>query len=231
MNRVLRAFAAVVAATGCALPATAQAAELGFYVGGFYAESSKDAQIGFFDEYALGVYDVNGFTPVQGSLAVEDKDSGYGFLGGYRLLRNLAFEGEYMELGAVEYRATSDGSFVSGPVTGPATFNVNVDSGTSGMALSALGILPVSYRWEAYARLGVLIATNEFDSFLSDGARTGRDSFNESSIDYLAGIGAGFLFAEIYTARFEFRRVFDAGADETGEGDVDLISFGFTVGF
>lgn len=228
MNRVPGAYAAVVAVAGCALSGAAQSQELGFYVGGFYAETSKDAGIGPFDEFALLVYDAVGFAPGQGSSRLEEKDSGYGFQAGYRLLRNLAFEGEYMDLGAVEYRSTNEGAFNNGP----GTLDANFDSGTSGMALSAVGILPIGYRWEIYARLGVLFATSEFDIFLSNGVSTLRDNVSESSTDYLAGVGAGFLFAEIYTARLEFRRVFDAGAnDPVGEGDVDVISLGFTVGF
>ena len=60
-----------------------------------------------------------------------------------------------------------------------------------------------------------------------------RDSFSESSTDYLAGVGAGFSFAEVYTARLEYDRVFDAGAEDAGgeARNVDVITLGFTVAF
>ena len=47
----------------------------------------------------------------------------------------------------------------------------------------------------------------------------------------LAGAGVGFTFAEIYTLRGEYQRVFDAGDDTVGEGDQDLVTVGVTVKF
>ena len=93
-------------------------------------------------------------------------------------------------------------------------------------------MLPLSYRAEVYARVGILFSTTDFNIYLSDGSDELRDSFSESSTDYLAGVGAGFSFAEVYTARIEYQRVFDAGAEDAGgEADVDVITLGFTVAF
>jgi hypothetical protein len=94
-----------------------------------------------------------------------------------------------------------------------------------------LGILPLSYRWEVYGRAGVLFASNELTLFLTDGVGNFKDTLNGSSTDLLAGAGAGFTFAEIYTLRAEYQRVFDAGDDTVGEGDQDLATVGVTVRF
>src|SRR5690606_16216818 len=105
---------------------------------------------------------------------------------GYRLTPHIAFEGGYKELGVLAYRDVSTGEFPDGP----STLNLNVDSETSGMAVSVLGILPVTYRVELYARAGALFATNKFKTFFQDSeGNTSRDEFSQSSTDYLAGVG------------------------------------------
>ena len=39
-------------------------------------------------------------------------------------------------------------------------------------------------------------------------------------------IGAGFTFAEIYTVRIEYQRLFDAGDENTDEADLDMAIIG-----
>ena len=113
----------------------------------------------------------------------------------------------------------------------PATFSQKIAAKTSGMTLSALGILPLSYRTEIYGRVGVMFATNDLGVRIDYVTGSDNPSISDSSTDLLAGIGAGFTFAEIYTARLEYLRVFDAGSSDTGEADVDMISLGVTVTF
>jgi hypothetical protein len=164
---------------------------------------------------------------VQNSSSLDKKDSSFGFLAGYRFTPYLAAEGAYLDLGALAYRARTQGSFPDDPTT----LTTNFDSETSGIALSGLAILPVSYRLEVYARAGVLLATNNFKLFLEDRGDTFHDEFSESSTDLLAGAGVSWSFFEIYDARLEFQRVFDAGDEATGEGDVDVVSLGIKVAF
>jgi opacity protein-like surface antigen len=228
MTRLTWRWVAVCAMACIATVGTAQAQQLGFYVGGSFGQGDKAAEKAPFDTFATDIYAFFGFTPATSSSKLDPKDSTFGFVAGYRLLPNLAFEGGYMELGAVSYRSNATGSF---GVT-PSGLTLNVDTETSGIALSALGVLPLSYRAEVYARVGILFSTTDFNIYLSDGTDALRDSFSESSTDYLAGVGAGFSFAEVYTARIEYQRVFDAGAEDAGgEADVDVITLGFTVAF
>lgn len=206
----------------------AQAAEAGFYVGGYYGETSRDANIAPFDADGQDIYDFFGFTASQTSSKIDKKDSAYGFTAGYRLTPYIAFEGGYVDLGSVSYRAVSQGNFDDGA----ATLNLNVDSETSGIALSALGILPIGYSWEFYARGGVLVATSKLKTFVTDGAGSARDVFSETTTDFLAGVGASMAFLEIYGLRLEYQRVFSAGNDTSLSGDdIDMVSLGVTVAF
>jgi hypothetical protein len=204
------------------------AAELGFYVAGHYGEAKiGGADKAVFDDFAVFAYSAYGFTPETTTSALsDDRDKSFGMAAGYRLFRNLAFEAAYADLGEISYRNDSFGTHIDHQEPWFQKQSV----GVSGIAVSALGILPVSYRWELFARAGVFFATNEIDLYITD--FFGEDSvrFSDSSTEMLAGVGASFSFAEVYGARFEFQRVFDAG-ENLVEGDLDVISIGLTVSF
>lgn len=219
-------LAAMFAGSLVAQAATA-AAETGFYVGGSYGITEKDEARDGFDAFASSVFDFVGYDPGTRSNSLDKRSQGYGFIGGYRLFENFAIEGGYMQLGTVKYRDRSSGFYTGGPTD----FVVNVDSEIGGIAVSALGILPVSYRWELYGRAGVMFSTHDFKFFFSDNVNGLKDEFSESATDFLAGAGASLMLAEVYTVRAEFIRVFDAGNKENGEGDVDVLSLGVTVKF
>lgn len=220
-------IAFTVAAWGAA--GTAGAAEFGLYAGMSYMQGERDADRAEFARATRSVYESNRFTPLDSTTSFDSEDSGYGFVVGYRLLEHLAFEGGYMDLGAVSHRDRSSGLFDG---TVPENWGQNIDSGVSGIAISALGILPLSYRAELYARGGILLASNRADVFITDGSASVNLRFNSSGVDLLAGIGASLTFAEIYALRLEFQRVFDAGDEQTlGEADADLLTIGVTVSF
>lgn len=218
----------VAALAGAGMAPSAQAGQVGFYIGGQYGQGSRESRIQDFDVYAQLQYDDLGFAVDSGTSSLDDSDSGYGFIAGYRFTPHLAVEGGYLNLGSLAYRSRVNGSAQGVPSEG--TFNV--DSETAGIAVSALGVWPLSYRWEVYGRAGVLFASNTASLFYADdvlGPLHGE--FSENSIDALVGVGASLNFLEIYDFRLEFQRVFDAGDESTGEGDLDMVSVGITVLF
>ena len=226
---LLAAVAGIAALT--AIPASA--AELGFYVGFMYGDSEKEFDRENFSLLGLGLYDgVLGFSPEQRSFSTSSDGESYGFFAGYRLNQYLAFEGGYSYIGKQSYRETASGFFF--PAEGEPqaeTWALSLSSRTSGFELSALGILPISYSWEVYARAGVLIASNTLSVYASNGNLLFADQFNESSSDWLAGMGISWSLAEVYAIRAEFKRIFGAGKDVFGEADLDLVSIGVTVSF
>lgn len=227
-----RIFAAATAAFALAgMMPTVQAAQPGFYVGGLYGQSEKQIDIEGFDTYAL----TQVFPSPNVQLTVEsmtrtlDKsDSSFGFLAGYRFTTHFAVEGGYLDLGKVGYRANARGNIMGIPTDAV----LNVDTETAGMTVAALGIWPLSYRWEVYGRAGALFSSNDFRAFYDDVEQNPRRAeFSENDIDVIAGIGTSYNFLEIYDVRLEFQRIFDAGDETTGEADLDLISLGITVVF
>jgi hypothetical protein len=223
------AIIAFIALAGGAVAGTAGAAQPGIYAGVSYAAVEKSADRAVFANEAVSVYQAFGFEPVATTASFDAKDSTYGFVVGYRLTQHLAFEGSYMDLGDVEYRDRSDGVFDD---TSQETWQQNVASSTTGIALMALGILPLSYRWELYARGGVLLANSTENIFITDGIGSEKLRGSKSGADLVAGVGASVSIVDIYSVRLEFNRVFAAGDDATlDEADVDALTLNVTVSF
>ena len=226
-NRVFVAALMAVAFAAVGVVSSAHAAQPGFYVGGQYGQVSKETKIRDFDVFAQQNYDDFGLTVTSGTSSLDDKDRAYGFFGGYRFNPHFAVEGSYLNIGNVKYRSRVTGNIDGVPSPGA----VNLDGQTAGIAVSALGIWPLSYRWEVYGRAGVLFASNTDTLYYADVEGPLRVEFSKSSVDAVAGIGTSLNFLEIYDFRVEFQRVFDAGHKTTGEDNVDMITVGVTVSF
>ncbi|HEY6642522.1 outer membrane beta-barrel protein [Povalibacter sp.] len=230
-----------IGATGLGLLATlfaclpASAAERGFYIGGFYGQTDASLAKAGFDDLALRVYGSGGFTPETSVSTLDNKSSGYGFVGGYRWLRNLALEGGYVDLGKYVYRDQSTGSNfdLNGDQIDGVMLGQKLTVKEAGIMLSALGILPLSYRSELYLRGGLLLSSNKISGSIEDEFGSFSIGSNtDSDTDFLLGVGASFTVAEIYAMRLEYLRVLDMGDKNLwGEADVDMVSLGFTVTF
>jgi hypothetical protein len=231
MNSTRTALLTLAVALAC--PALAAAAEPGFYIGGQYGKNSKDSSVAALDSLTLALYDDLDYTPSVRSNRSDSDDTVWGFFGGYRLLQNLAFEAGYMSLSKDVLRESSSGLFndvTNGPQ--PESWTTSMGVRTKGFAISALGVLPITYNWEIYARGGVLFGSNTLSLYaVNQDGFGGAEQLTESSTDFLAGVGASYMLAEVYQLRAEFQRIFAAGASEYGEADLDLMTIGITVKF
>src|SRR4030095_1110123 len=178
MRAAIIAFIVLAGSVGAG---TARAAQTGIYAGVSFAMVEKDSSRSAFQDEAVLVYDSFGFTPTSTSASLDPKDSAYGFVVGWRLTEHIALEGGYLDLGTVAYKDRSTGLFAGTPP--PENWAQNIETTTSGIALSALGILPLTYRWETYARGGVLIANSEESVFITDGINSQKLRATQSSFD------------------------------------------------
>lgn len=208
------------------------AMEHGFYVGGFYGQLERDsddnAEQASFEAVTVDVYDSLGLATLATDSSVDFRDNSYGFVAGYRLLPNLAIEAGYMELGELKYRSSD----IVADDVGSFPLTSSIRSSISGFGFSALGIWPISYEWEVYGRAGFLLSSSEIIIRLTDevGTLSGGDS--QDGFDWLAGAGISYTFLDVYTARAEIQRVFDAGDEDTGPvADMDLLSISLVVTF
>ena len=219
------------------------AAQLGPYFGGSFGVTDKDDDGSQYELFVLGnFYPALAFVPTSHIVELDTEDQGYMGLAGFRIHRNFALEGVFIHMGDVNYRAVSDGVanlFVEGGLTQefPLTLDTRVESSLSGLGMSALGIWPISRRWELYARGGLQFSTIRTDVHTVRIAGTERVNRAEagiarkSALDFVAGAGIAMSMFEIYGARLEYMRVFEAGDDLIARGDADMLSLGFIVAF
>ena len=224
-----------VGSCACGLQ-SAFAADPGLYIGGYLGLSSREVPRAPFDEFKNGLHAFSFFTPAEDRTSFDDSGFAFGITVGYRLTRYFAFEGGYASLGEVILTSHSTGTF---PVDN-GSMSVEVESETSGFTLSALGTLPLSRNWELFARGGALLANNKIrfsidargEDFVPPVGNHFSDSGSKSSTEMYAGLGVSRRILEVYDARLEYQRVFNAGLDETGgKGDLDSLFLGLTVTF
>jgi OmpA-OmpF porin, OOP family len=232
MKKKIIALLAVCAAAS----QTAAANEVGFYIGGYIGQSSKEVPQAPFDELKDLLHQIAIFTPQDERISLDDSDTAFAIIGGYRWNRYLAIEAGFTKLGSVTYTSRATGAYPFD--TG--FFNTTVEGSTSGFTLSAFGTLPLTRDWELFAGGGVLFANNrlrlsfsaagtDFVPAIGNGA---SDSFSKSATEMHASLGISRRFLEIYDVRLTYQRVFSAGEEVTGgKGDLNTAFLGLTVTF
>lgn len=209
---------------------TADAVEAGFYAGGNYGKTRMDLDIGVFDTYSQAVYSDAAFIVSDSASSLEKADTTYSFFGGYRFSRHWAVEAGYIDFGKSVYREQSTGSFLQddGTLAEPESHAQRWTVKSRAMAVSGLGILPLSYRSEVYVRAGLLYTNNDLSASV-DNLRLGQ--LSDSGSSWIAGVGGSFTFADIYAVRLEFQRAFDVGSSDWQKSDVDMVTLGLAVTF
>jgi opacity protein-like surface antigen len=244
MNQTLTStIGAALIITGSLAAQSAGAAERGFYVGVYYGQTDKASEEDPYVALANRNYESFGFNPQSTVDSFDAKDVSYGFLGGFRISEHWAIEGGFMDLGEVAYKDESTGLDhsqdqidVSGSVDhsndAVRTWNQQISSSSRGLSVAALGIWPITYRSEIYAKGGIVLSSSELDIRISNGTDSASNNPQQkTSFDVLVGAGASYTFAEIYAIRLEYQRIFDEGDESTDEHDMDIISLGVTVTF
>jgi len=134
------------------------------------------------------------------------KDTGLGIDLGYRVNRNFALEGAYVDLGKFGYNVGGvDGNYRP-----------------KALSLSALGIMPVWNRLSVYGKAGLAHTEVKLDGPL-DASDSGNGLL----------IGAGVMYdvnRNVY-ARAGWDRYANVGSDATGKGNIDLYSVGIGYRF
>ena len=214
---------------------SATAAELGFYVGGYVGRATKEVPRDFYEGFNDDIQTFEFFTPTEDHTSLDDTDTAFAIVAGYRLTSYLAFEGGFANFGQATYRSRATGNF---PQEG-GTLNTNIESETNGFSFAAIGTLPLTRDWEVFARGGVMFANTKLrivadatgDQFIP--APGDFDvSGNEDSTETFAGIGISRRIFENYDLRLEYQRIFTVGnANFGGAGDLDIALLGLNVTF
>jgi OOP family OmpA-OmpF porin len=153
------------------------------------------------------------------SITDDSHDTGYKIFGGYQVNKNFAIEGGYFDLGKFGFTAT----------TVPAgTLRGNIKH--KGLNLDAVGILPITEKFSAFGRVGVIYAEAK-DSFAGTGfVSVLNPSPSKREANYKLGLGLQYDFTESLGMRAEAERyrINDAVGNK---GDVDLVSLGLVYRF
>jgi opacity protein-like surface antigen len=206
---------------GFSTSATAQEGTSGFYVGAFGGQTTYDIAKQDMDDLFLFAGDVVGLPILGGESSLEDSDTGFGVIAGFRLTPYVAIEASYMDLGAAEYRL--DGLANLGSTFGVVAFEGGADIEVSGPAVALVGIIPVSETIELYGKAGMFFSETDFTVFFDSIA----ESASFSSEEILYGVGMAWNLNPNWSLRLDFQRFADVGEeDELGEANIDQFSLG-----
>ena len=136
--------------------------------------------------------------------ALDDRDSGFKVLGGYRFNKYTALEAAIVNL-----------AYALGPA----------DLAKNGISVQGVAILPIGKRFELFAKAGFFawdVTIEDTSScYLYLGGVVCDEREVDDGIDPAYAVGAQILFAERWNVRFEWERFVDVG-----DGDVDFRSLG-----
>jgi OOP family OmpA-OmpF porin len=202
---------AVLALVTCPLAMADDSA--GWYGGASVGRSRTKIDNGRIADDLLGA----GVTSV--SVSDDKRDTGYKLFGGYQFNKYFALEAGYFDLGEFHFTANTT---PAGTLNG--TFKVR------GVNFDAVGMLPISDKFSAFARVGANYA-NTRDSFNGSGAVVVTNSSpSKYDTNWKAGLGLQYDFARALAMRVEAERyrINDAVG---GKGDIDLFSVGLIYRF
>ena len=187
------------------------------------AQSTTDYTQGWYMGANIGVSDTNidENTITQGltnpSYSDDERDLGFKLFGGYQFNKYFALEGGYFNLGEFDYALST--------ATGTAGGSIKV----MGVNLDAVGIVPITEDFSAFARVGAHYAQAK-DSFSSSGSLSITGTPKEKELNYKLGLGLEYAVTDAIGVRLEAERyrINDAVGND---GDIDLLSIGLTYRF
>ena len=157
--------------------------------------------------------------------SIEDTNTGVGYklLGGYQFNKNFSVEGGYFNLDQFSYVARTTPPALAGSQSGSIKLN--------GLNIDAVGMLPLTEKFSAFARVGLSYAQAQA-SFSSSGIApaTTNPSPSKTAANYKLGMGVQYDLSKAWGVRAEAERyrIDDAIGNK---GDVDLYSLGLVYRF
>ena len=218
MKRIL---ALAVLASLVTAPAMAADNDRGFYWGFDLGQFQYNLDKRALDNAVIAGLQGSGYTISSGASDTSEDGFTWGLMGGYQILKYLAVEAGYVDLGTAEYKANVNA--VDGALT-PYAISEKVEYDSRGFVVSALGILPIK-DWSLYGRLGYYLANNDatYTEVVNGDGVSFKDGDN--SQDFYWGVGGGYTQGQ-WTLRLEFQQYMDVGDTPALESDIDRITIG-----
>jgi opacity protein-like surface antigen len=197
---------------------SAVAADSGFYAGAGIGYGKLNVDSDKIDNSIDSALFDTGFAVTKSS--VGQGATPYSLTVGYKWMKYLATEVSYIDLGNATYNARiSDGEDTLGTVKG--------QWDVKGWPVSVLGIWPIDDTWQVFGRVGVFIGDVKLTARAVDGGGTTilRGHADDSSTEFIGGVGVDYNFMETWVARLEWQAIPDLGSGETGSGNWNNINF------
>ena len=141
---------------------------------------------------------------------------------GYQFNRNFAVEVSYADF---------DGFSLNTVTTGPAG-SVTGQIDAKAYSLDLVGVVPLSPRFDLFARVGVYYWDVDARVAGVVGGVTTAISTSEDGTDWKAGVGARYNFTRNFGIQLEWERYNDVGdSATTGKSDVDMVTIGLRYRF
>lgn len=202
-----------IAAIVLTLSPIASAIESGWYAGANIGQSSADIDDQRITRSLLG----SGFATT--SMNEDERSAAGKIFGGYQFNPYVALEGGYFNLGKFGYTAsTSPAGSLSGDIR------------LQGLNLDVVGILPLTEKFSAFGRVGVIHAQAR-DNFSSTGlVNRPASSPRQNDTGYKFGAGVQYAFTDRLAVRGEVERyrINDAIGNK---GDIDMATVGLVYRF
>jgi OOP family OmpA-OmpF porin len=196
----------------------------GWYFGVTGGQAEADLNKAEFDDLVIFAFESNGATVLSGTSSLDDSDTSFSLVGGYRVSEYFAVEAGYVDLGTAEYRSSGMVDRIGLPPT-PATYSADFE--VTGFTATAIGAVPIGTAFDVHGQAGILFADTKITERATVSSSTASDSFSADSQDLFYGLGVGLQVGQNWSFSLDWQQFKDVGDDEeTGETDVNRLSLG-----
>ena len=153
------------------------------------------------------------------STTSDNRDIGYKLFSGYQINPNFAVEGGFFDLGRFGYGSTTipTGTF-------------NGSTRVRGLNLDLLGMVPLSERLSAFARIGAAYARSRANFSSTGAVPFGTSSSTRNGTDLKYGLGLQYALTDALALRGEVER-YRINDPLRNRGNVNMVSLGLIYRF
>jgi opacity protein-like surface antigen len=165
-------------------------------------------------------------------VSTDDSNPGFNLAFGYRFNRFVALELGIIEYGKLSSQASGEFDFPNDN-SGYIKDTIEIAFHIGGPLISTIGILPLSEKFELFARAGYLFASVEREFSERIAGQNGIHASARGDTQHLIiGLGVNWNINQVYTVRAEYQKLNDAGQKNlTGTEDLNFLSVGMAVRF
>lgn len=146
---------------------------------------------------------------------------------GYLFTPYVGLDVAFLHAGQIKY--LSAGSLLVGSKN--ESFGTVEEASSHGPALSIIGRLPLTERWEANLRVGDYFGKATFRSALSLNANNSIVVASKSTSALLVGAGTAYALGQHWSVRLDFLHINKTGNTDTGKFNIDMATAGISFTF